>query len=190
MLDDLASLPLLREIGRPIQVGSVALGLMVARDIDLTILCPVLDATRVFDAIRPLAAHPRVRELRFRNDAGLWNVDADDPDGVYWGRPRYRSEAGDDWKLDLWIIQEESRQHAGSVPLAHRRLLLGRAHEGLCWFNTSLSFALACSKASSAIGRSTTREEPSVPTTFKAAARVAVRAARRRRSTRTRSRTA
>jgi len=48
---------------------------MVARDIDLTILCPVLDATRMFEAIRPLAAHPRVLELRFRNDTGHWNVD-------------------------------------------------------------------------------------------------------------------
>jgi len=119
VLDDLGLLPLLHEIGRPVQVGSLALGLMVARDIDLTILCPELDVTRIFEAIGPLAAHPRVRELRFRNDTGHWNVDPDYPDGVYWG-PRYRSEAGGEWTVDLWFIQEGSRQfdleHLESLP--------------------------------------------------------------------------
>ena len=70
MLADLELLPLLGQLGRPVQVGSVALGLMVARDIDLTVLCADLDAARVFDVVRPLAAHPRIRELRFRNDTG------------------------------------------------------------------------------------------------------------------------
>lgn len=119
VLDDLSLLPLLQRVGRPVQVGSVAHGLMVARDVDLTILCPELDVTRIFEAIQPLAAHPRVRELRFRNDTGRWNVDPDYPDGVYWG-PRFRSEAGDDWNLDLWFIHEDSRQfdldHLESVP--------------------------------------------------------------------------
>ncbi len=119
VLDDLDILPLLRELGSPVQVGSVALGVMVARDIDLTILCPELDTTRVFQALEPLAAHPRVRELRFRNDTGHWNIDPDYPDGVYWGL-RYRNEAGDDWSVDLWFIHEASRQfdldHLDSLP--------------------------------------------------------------------------
>ena len=51
-----------------------------------------------------------------------------------------------------------------------------RAHGGLCCFNTSLSFARARSSASSAIGRSTTRDEPAASSTSSAAARVAVRA--------------
>ena len=116
---DLGLQPLLARVGRPVRVGSVALGLMVARDIDFTVLCTEVDATRVFEAIGPLAAHPRIRELRFRNDTGHWNVDPDYPDGVYWG-PRYRSEAGDDWSLDLWFIHEGSRQfdldHVESLP--------------------------------------------------------------------------
>jgi hypothetical protein len=36
VLADLELLPLLQQLGRPVQVGSVPLGLMVARDIDLT----------------------------------------------------------------------------------------------------------------------------------------------------------
>jgi hypothetical protein len=118
VLDDLELLPLLQSIGDPVKVGSVALGLMVKRDIDLTILCPELDTARVFEAVQPLATHPRVRELRFRNDTGDRNVDPAYPDGVYWG-PRYRSEDGDDWNLDLWFIHEHSRQ----VDLEHVVLL-------------------------------------------------------------------
>ena len=109
VLDDLDLLPLLQSVGRPVQVGSVALGLMVAPDIDLTILCRELDADALFNAIGPLAGHPRVRELHYRNDTEHWNTDADYPDGVYWGL-RYRSEAGVEWNLDLWFIQQDSRQ--------------------------------------------------------------------------------
>jgi hypothetical protein len=103
VLADLQLLQLLEEVGRPVQVGSVALGLMVARDIDLTVLCPTLETTAIFSVLAPLAGHPRIRELRFRDDTGEWNVDPNYPDGVYWG-PRYRSEAGTDWDLDVWFI--------------------------------------------------------------------------------------
>jgi hypothetical protein len=119
ILADLELLPLLGQLGRPVQVGSVPLGLMVARDIDLTVLCADLDAARVFDVVRPLAAHPRIRELRFRNDTGDRNVDPDYPDGIYWG-PRYRTAAGEDWTIDVWFIHEQSRQfdleHLESMP--------------------------------------------------------------------------
>jgi hypothetical protein len=119
VLEDLGLVPLLEQVGRPVQVGSVALGLMVARDIDLTVLCPTLDTAAIFDVVRPLAGHPRIRELRFRDDTGTWNTDPNYPDGVYWG-PRYRREAGVDWNLDIWFIQEGSRQfdleHLESLP--------------------------------------------------------------------------
>ena len=119
VLDDLTLLPLLQEVGRPVQVGSVALGLMVARDIDVTVLCPVLDTTTIFTVLAPLAGHPRIRELHFRDDTGHRNVDPNYPDWVYWG-PRYRSVAGTDWNLDVWFIQEDSRQfdleHLESLP--------------------------------------------------------------------------
>lgn len=119
VLDDLRLLPLLQEVGRPVQVGSVALGLMVGRDIDVTVLCPTLEIMRIFDLIRPVADHPRVRDLLFRNDTGSWNVDPDYPDGVYW-RIGYRSDGGDQWTLDLWFIHQHSRQfdldHLESLP--------------------------------------------------------------------------
>ncbi len=119
VLADLELLPLLERAGRPVQVGSVALGLMVARDLDLTVLCPTLDPTGSFDVVRPLAAHPRISELRFRNDTGPWNVDPDYPHGVYWGA-RYRDGAGETSSLDVWFIHEDCRQfdldHLESLP--------------------------------------------------------------------------
>jgi hypothetical protein len=119
VLGALELLPLLEQVGRPVQVGSVALGLMVARDIDLTVLCSSLDTAASFDVLRPLAGHPRIRELRFRDDTGRWNTDPNYPDGVYWGLS-YRSEAGVDWNLDVWFIHEDSRQfdleHLESLP--------------------------------------------------------------------------
>lgn len=109
VLEGLGLLSLLEKVGRPVQVGSVALGLMVARDIDITTLCPELETTVIFDLGRPLAEHPRVRTLFFRNDTGSWNIDPDYPDGIQW-RVGYQTSAGEDWTLDLWFIHEQSRQ--------------------------------------------------------------------------------
>ena len=54
-------------------VGSAALGLMVRRDLDITVVCPTLDVAALFDIGGDLARHPRVRQLQFRNDTGGWN---------------------------------------------------------------------------------------------------------------------
>lgn len=40
---DLGLIELLSSVGRPVRVGSVALGLMVWRDLDLTVICSELD---------------------------------------------------------------------------------------------------------------------------------------------------
>ena len=64
--------------------SEAALGLMVARDIDITTLCPSLDPGPVFDFGRRLARHPRVRRLTFRKATGRWNTHAVYPDGIYW----------------------------------------------------------------------------------------------------------
>lgn len=96
-------------LGTPIQTGSSALGLMVARDIDVTTICPALDVDRVFELGRALAQHPRVRRLAFRNDTGARNVDPDYPDGLYW-MVDYRSDTGAEWNLDLWFLAEGTTQ--------------------------------------------------------------------------------
>ena len=109
LLNDLDTMSLLSTVGEPVQVGSVALGLMVWRDIDLTVLCPDLSLTSIFDIGRQLTTHPRVRGVQFRNDTGHWNQDPGYPDGLFWG-VEYRSDTGDTWELDIWFIHEDTRQ--------------------------------------------------------------------------------
>jgi hypothetical protein len=118
VLTDLGVFEQIRPIGRPIQTGSSALGLMVARDIDVTTVCPSLELEPVFDVGRVLAGHPRVRSLSFRNDSGRWNVDPAYPDGLYW-MVEYVTEDGVSWKLDLWFILEGTTQ----FDLEHLRTL-------------------------------------------------------------------
>jgi hypothetical protein len=109
VLDDLSIIELASSVGQPVQVGSVALGLMVWRDIDLTVLCPQLDLDAIFELGGRIAAHERVRALQWRNDTGYWNQDPMYPDGFLWG-VGCRSEAGADWALDVWFIHEDTRQ--------------------------------------------------------------------------------
>jgi hypothetical protein len=118
---DLDALALLREVGEATQVGSSALGLMVAHDIDITTLCPSLDPGPVFDFGRRLARHPRVRRLTFRQDTGRWNTHAVYPDGIYW-LVEYVADPDDAWTLDLWFLREGTSQ----FDIEHVKRLPGR----------------------------------------------------------------
>ena len=107
VLDRLELLPALTTIGRPVRTGSSALGLMVWRDLDLTVVCDQLDAEAVAALGGRLALHPYVREVTYRNDSGDWNADpAAYPDGLY-----LRLKAGrPEWQLDVWFVDEPDRQ--------------------------------------------------------------------------------
>ncbi|MGI5341923.1 hypothetical protein ACQEVS_33220 [Streptomyces sp. CA-181903] len=121
VIGDLELGPLLAERGEPVRVGSSALGLMVRRDVDITVVCPDLaEGTKkaVADIGAVLAVHDRVRQVRFRDDTGHWNTDPMYPDGLYLG-VEYRSEAGREWTLDIWFVDEPDRQ----PDLAHVRAL-------------------------------------------------------------------
>ncbi|MER5785533.1 hypothetical protein ABT104_28045 [Streptomyces mobaraensis] len=118
---DLGLAGLLAKCGEPVRVGSSALGLMVRRDIDITVVCPDLGAgapKAVADIGAALAVHDRVRQVRFRDDTGHWNTDPMYPDGLYLG-VEYRSAAGREWTLDIWFVDEPDRQ----PDLAHVRAL-------------------------------------------------------------------
>jgi hypothetical protein len=113
---DLGLFALCATVGRPVLVGSAALGLMVRRDLDVTVVCERLDVGAVFLLGHRLVGSPRVRQARFRNDTGDWNADPAYPDGLYWG-VEYRSPAGHPWTLDVWFVDEPDRQ----PDLAHLR---------------------------------------------------------------------
>jgi hypothetical protein len=120
---DLMLMELAEPLGDPVLVGSAALGLMVWRDLDLTVVCPRLDIEAVVEVGSRLALHPRIREVVFRNDTGAWNTNTNPtyPDGLYLGLS-YRSAGGDDWKSDAWFVDEPDRQ----PDLAHIRTLPNR----------------------------------------------------------------
>src|SRR5438128_10762892 len=70
VLDDLDLIARISGVGRPIRTGSAALGLMVARDIDVTSLCPDLAVAAIWEAVAPLALTPHSPGLPIRNDTG------------------------------------------------------------------------------------------------------------------------
>lgn len=102
----------LRRIGSPVLVGSAALGVMVARDIDLTVSVPTLDAA-VLHSVSALAheliSRPDTRQVVVRDDTGVWNTDPGYPDGVYLGVTCVdRNRAP--WSLDIWFVDQPERQ--------------------------------------------------------------------------------
>lgn len=116
----------LGELGQPTRVGSSALGLMVRRDIDITVSCPKLDAATLA-AFAQLGARLMQRTdlvvgVRFRNDAGSWNAEPQNyPDGLYLGLT-VRTAAGANWTFDIWLVDQPERQ----PDLTHLRTLLPR----------------------------------------------------------------
>ncbi|RBQ17637.1 hypothetical protein DP939_24400 [Spongiactinospora rosea] len=137
---DLGLAAALAEIGTPTRVGSAALGVMVARDLDIDVACAALD-DRTFAGVARLGAdlvrHPRVRQVQVRDDTGVWNVDPLYPDGLYLG-VRYRCPDGNDWTLDIWFVDEPERQpstvHLGTIRprlTDERRVAILRIKRGL-----------------------------------------------------------
>ncbi|MFE0104628.1 hypothetical protein [Streptomyces sp. NPDC059009] len=132
---DLQLARLLESRGEAVRVGSAALGLMVRRDLDITVVCPQLDhrTKRAVAAVgAELAVHERVRQVSLRDDTGRWNTDPLYPDGLYVG-VEYRAESGAEWTLDIWFVDEPDRQpdlgHLRTLPPRltdeHRRTILG-----------------------------------------------------------------
>jgi hypothetical protein len=114
---------LLSELGTPVRVGSSAFGVMVRRDLDITVICSQLRVSKVTELGAQLALHHKVRAVIFRNDTGEWNSDPTYPDGLYLGI-RYRSAAGE-WNVDIWFVSEPGRQ----PDLQHLKSLLPRFDE-------------------------------------------------------------
>ena len=105
---DLALPSLLGILGTPVRVGSSALGVMVNRDLDVTVICSDLQVPKVVELGALLALHRRVRVVTFRNDTGGWNADPMYPDGLYLGI-KYAAGA-EEWNVDIWFVDEPHRQ--------------------------------------------------------------------------------
>jgi hypothetical protein len=111
---------LLSEFGDPVHTGSSVLGLMVRRDVDITVACPKLDTGAVARLGAELAAHERIWKVLFRNDTGSWNTEPEEyPDGLYLGLG-YGSAEGHRWNFDIWFVDEPARMpdlgHVRTLP--------------------------------------------------------------------------
>lgn len=107
--DELRLYELLSQAGEPVRVGSSALGLMVWRDLDMTVICSRLTQQLIAQIASELMLHAGVRELKFINDTGVYKTDPAYPDGLYIGL-KYKSQQGKEWKMDIWFVDEPERQ--------------------------------------------------------------------------------
>ncbi|MFD1427526.1 hypothetical protein JOD24_002732 [Kroppenstedtia sanguinis] len=100
---------LLTVAGTPVKVGSAALGLMVWRDLDITVVCSKLNIAAISGVASRLMSNPQVRDLKFINDTGNWNTDPAYPDGYFLG-VTYESKSGNKWNLDIWFVDDPEKQ--------------------------------------------------------------------------------
>jgi len=116
----------LGKVGQPIRVGSSAMGLMVRRDIDITVVCAALDKNTLADFAEIGASLMQrtdyVTAVRFRNDTGQWNAEPEKyPDGLYLGLSVTMPDSFA-WTVDIWLVDRPERQ----PDLAHLSTLLPR----------------------------------------------------------------
>lgn len=109
VLDDLGLLHLITTVGRAERVGSASFGLALSRDIDIDVLCLAIEPRSIWDALRPLAGHSRVKKVRWSDERGPFNTSGEPwSDGIYVGVHAYAGEVRDDsrWKIDCWFFQD------------------------------------------------------------------------------------
>lgn len=105
VLDDLALFDCLRTAGRVEQVGSSVSGLMVWRDLDLSVTGPGMTADRAWAAVRPLLIHPQVVQVLYRLETGERSPTGHAADERFYYVLRYLRGGGVEWKIDVafWL---------------------------------------------------------------------------------------
>lgn len=124
VIRDLDLLGALGRAGNVRLIGSYVTGLMVWRDLDLQVLSPGLGAAKAWKMVEPLAAHRRVHEVRFLDQAGTNNFSGDTRDSRHYFQLLYRTSRGDDWKLDVsfWLSGEPREDEVAYQEVLARRL--------------------------------------------------------------------
>lgn len=111
VLDDLDLMTVLHWIGLPMIVGSLTLGLMVWRDIDIEVACSRLNPDLAFEVVRPLVSHPAIFKMSYRDWSGARTI-RDLPEGHYWSL-RYCRPGTEVWKLDIWLLRTGTTRRTG-----------------------------------------------------------------------------
>lgn len=96
VLEELRLLERWSTYGEPVVVGSVALDVVVRRDIDLEILCDQPSIADGFALMSALAVLPGVRGIRYRDSRD------ERGQGLYW-KLDYEPAADRPWTVDMWV---------------------------------------------------------------------------------------
>lgn len=107
VLTELDLVDRLSSVGSVRRIGSSTLGLMVWRDIDLAISSSGLTIERALETMRPLFLHPRVKQVRYSNEAGAFNPTGLAVSERFYFKVFFDTQAGDAWELDLsfWLAE-------------------------------------------------------------------------------------
>lgn len=103
VLEELDLVALLSQAGVVRRTGSSVLGLMVWRDIDLSVSSPGLPIERAFELLHPLLTHARVKHIRYFHQSDHFKLDG--LDERYYFMVFYEPEDQKEWKLDIsfWL---------------------------------------------------------------------------------------
>jgi hypothetical protein len=119
----LAVMPMLGVLGHPEHIGSSVSGLMVWRDIDVTVRCRDVTPERVWDALRPLLINPRITRLNYANETGARSPSGEPADQRFYFVIHYEPANGIDWKIDVTIWTSDApRPHLAQLAELERRL--------------------------------------------------------------------
>ncbi|MEJ3747737.1 hypothetical protein WEI85_31150 [Actinomycetes bacterium KLBMP 9797] len=105
VLSELDLPALLSRAGRVELIGSVASGLMIWRDLDISIFVAPDRHRRVAEILGTLLADPRVLDVHYANETGARSPSGGTHDQRYYAVLRYLPPGGETWKIDLsfWI---------------------------------------------------------------------------------------
>ena len=114
---------MLGALGQPEQIGSSVTGLMVWRDIDVTVRCRDVTLERVWDALRPLLINPRITRLNYSNETGARSPSGEPADQRYYFVIHYEPAGGTEWKIDVSVWTSDApRPHLAQLTELERRL--------------------------------------------------------------------
>jgi len=114
---------MLGALGHPEQIGSSVSGLMVWRDIDVTVRCRDVTLERVWDALRPLLINPRITRLSYSNETGARSPAGDPADERFYFVIHYEPDSGTEWKIDISVWTSDApRPHLAQLAELERRL--------------------------------------------------------------------
>lgn len=95
---------MLAPAGRPVFNGSYVTGLMVWRDLDVSVTAPGKTSQQAYETMLPVLTHPDVALVRYRNEAGARNPTGN-PDDERYFFASYVWVEGQEWKIDIsfWL---------------------------------------------------------------------------------------